>query len=74
MSSNITKLGGDTEEEGVLLGKGLVLVGGLGTTGFGLSGHIGVGNLRNGSEEEHDSKDEDKDGNALYEYIISIVS
>jgi len=55
----------DTEEEGVLLGEGFVLKGSLGTAGGGLSGHIGVGNLRNGSEEEDDSKDEDEDGNAL---------
>jgi hypothetical protein len=65
LSADVAELRSDTEEEGVLLGKRLLLVGGLGAAGGCLSGHIGVGNLRNGSEEEDDSKDEDEDGNAL---------
>ena len=65
MGPDVAKLGSDTEEEGVLLGKGLVLKGSLGATGSGLSGHIGVGNLRNRGEEEDDGKDEYEDGNTL---------
>jgi hypothetical protein len=65
LCSYITKLRSDTEEEGVLFRKGLVFKGSLGSTGCGLSGHIGIGNLRNGSEEEDDSEDEYEDGNTL---------
>jgi hypothetical protein len=65
LCSHVAKLRSDTEEESVLLGKGLVFEGSLGATRSSLSGHIGVGNLGNGSEEEDDSEDEHEDGNAL---------
>jgi hypothetical protein len=65
LGPHVTKLCSDTEEESVLLGKRLLLVGSLGAAGGSLSGHIGIGNLRNGSEEEDNGKDEYEDGNAL---------
>jgi hypothetical protein len=65
LCSHITELRSDTEEEGVLLGKWLVFEGSLGSAGCSLSGHIGVGDLGNGSEEEYDSKDEYEDGDTL---------
>jgi hypothetical protein len=55
----------DTEEESVLLRKGLVFEGSLGSTGCSLSGHIGVGNLGNGSEKEDNGEDEYEDGDTL---------
>jgi hypothetical protein len=65
LGPDVAKLRSDTEEEGVLLGKWLVLESSLRSAGSGLSSHIGVGNLRNGSEEEDDGKDEYEDGNTL---------
>jgi hypothetical protein len=65
LCSHIAKLRSDTEEEGVLLGKWLVLEGSLRSAGSGLSSHIGIGNLRNGSEEKDNGEDEYEDGNAL---------
>jgi len=65
LSTDVAELCGNTEEQSVLLGKGLILKGSLGATGCGLSSHISVGNLRNGSKEEDDSEDEDEDSCSL---------
>lgn len=60
LASDVGELGGGPPEESVLLAHGLVDVAG-GTGGhLSLVGHIGVGDLRDGSEEEDDCEDGDE--------------
>lgn len=62
LSTDVAELSSNTEEESVLLAERLVDVSSGGGHHLSLVGHIGVGNLRNGSEVEDDSKDANEDG------------
>jgi len=63
LCSDVAELGRHTPEEGVLLSEGLVGVVGPVFDGlFGLVGHVGVGDFRDGREEEDDGKEKDEGG------------
>jgi hypothetical protein len=62
LSTDVAELSSNTEEESVLLAEGLVDVSSGGGHHLSLVGHIGVGDLRDGSEVEDDSEDTDEDG------------
>jgi hypothetical protein len=62
LSTNVAELSGNTKEEGVLVAEGLVGVSSSRGHHLGLISHVGVGDLRDGSEVENNSQDTDKDG------------
>ena len=62
LSTNVAELSGNTEEEGVLFAEGLVGVSSSSGHHLGLISHVGVGDLRDGSEVEYNSQDTDEDG------------
>ena len=64
LSADIAELGGDTEEELVLLAHGLVNVPGETRTLFGLESHVGIGDLGNRRKEEDHGQEKDKGGDA----------
>lgn len=62
LSTNVAELSSNTEEESVLLAERLVNVSSGGGHHLSLVGHVGVGDLRDGSEVEDNSEDADEDG------------
>lgn len=64
LGAHVAELSGDAKEELVLASHGLVHVAGESGALFRLQGHVGIGDFRDGREEEDNSEEEDKDGNA----------
>lgn len=62
LSTNVAELSGNTEEESVLAAERLVDVSSSRGHHLGLISHVGVGDLRDGSEVENNSQDTDEDG------------
>lgn len=64
LCTNITELGGDSEEQLVLLGQRLLFVASQTSRLLGLKLHVGVGNLWQRREEEDDSQQEHESGDS----------
>lgn len=72
LTSDVRELSSGTPEESVLLAEGLVDVTSSSGGHLSLVGHVGVGNLRNGSEVEDNGEDTDEASNTKVDPLNSL--